>query len=114
MFCVGTDLFHTQQFLTNSVDDALEDLGKDFAADRLVAYLGVVLVDRPYSVTMVPSQFYGLDSRVEFIMIEVNRSLDMDEGTGKMRPCFDNLRASLEEVHDGISESWNSVFREQR
>jgi len=109
MFCVGTDPFHTPPYLTKSLVEALEELAQDFATDTIAAFSGVVLVDRPYSGTMVPSRFYGLDPRVESIMIEVNRSLYMDEETGEKRPSFQNLRGSLAEVLSVVAESWNKV-----
>ena len=52
-------------------------------------------MNKPYEGTLVPEAFRGKDSRVESVMIEVNRSLYMDEGTGKKRSSFGNVKRVL-------------------
>jgi N-formylglutamate amidohydrolase len=66
-FNIGTDAFHTPQYLI----------------DRAIAYFkekGYSLgVDWPYSGTIVPMAFYKKDKRVQSIMLEVNRKLYLNE-----------------------------------
>ncbi|ARU43069.1 MAG: N-formylglutamate amidohydrolase [Armatimonadota bacterium] len=106
MFCVGTDSFHTPPTLAASVVTELEKLAETFTPSPLSTFSGGVLVDRPYSGTMVPSQFYGLDPRVQSIMIEFNRSLYMDEETGEKLLSFHSMRGSLAEVLWVVAETW--------
>ena len=106
MFCVGTDSFHTPQSQAASVVAELEKLAETFTPSPLATFSGGVLVDRPYSGTIVPSHFYGVDPRVQSVMIEVNRSLYMDEETGEKLPSFQSLRGSLAEVLWVVAETW--------
>lgn len=52
-----------------------------------------VAVNTPFAGAMVPEPFYSLrDRRVQSLMIEVNRSLYMDERTGKKKETFDKMK----------------------
>ena len=52
-----------------------------------------VAVNTPFAGAMVPEPFYSLqDKRVQSLMIEVNRSLYMDERTGKKNETFDEMK----------------------
>lgn len=68
--CLGTDTFHTPEWLLGSVSTLFQASGLPVA------------VNRPYAGTLVPTSFYGTDHRVSSIMIEVNRGLYMDELSG--------------------------------
>ena len=41
-----------------------------------------VEVNRPFSGTLVPARYLGMDPRVQSLMVEVRRDLFMDEATG--------------------------------
>lgn len=69
-FCIGTDDFHTPDNLVQTAFQYLEDEGYS------------VVLNRPYSGTLVPLKFYRTEPRVSSIMIEINRKLYMDETTG--------------------------------
>ena len=69
--CIGTDAYHTPARLTEFVCAAFRESGYS------------VEVNRPFEGTIVPMAYYGTDARVSSIMIEVNRGLYMDEGTGE-------------------------------
>lgn len=112
MFCVGTDPLHTPPYITKSLVEALEELAPEFPTAPNPAFSRVVLVDRPYSGTVVPSRFFGVDPRVESVMIEVNRRLYMDEETGEKLPSFKNLRESLTGILDQIAVQWGKNFDE--
>lgn len=75
-FCLGTDAFHTPPALLNRAEEALTKMGF------------TVAVNRPYTGTLVPFAFYGKDPRVASLMVEVNRSLYMDEATGERSGGF--------------------------
>lgn len=113
MFCVGTDPYNTPPYLTDLVVGLLSEVADRLGASYSEGAPDAVLVDHPYSGTMVPSQFYGLDPRVESVMIEVNRSLYMDEATGEKRASFADLKASLSELLSAVAESWEIDFREE-
>lgn len=62
-FCLGTDNFHTPDWLIGLIRTGLENEGYS------------VKINNPYSGTIVPLEFYQKDVRVRSIMIEVNRKL---------------------------------------
>lgn len=81
--CIGTDPFHTPpQFLARAV--SLFETG-GFATG----------VDRPFSGALVPNRFYQRRSEVWAVMVEVNRSLYMDEESGDPCPDFEAFRQRL-------------------
>jgi N-formylglutamate deformylase len=82
-FCIGSDPFHTPEALTRRTVTALETLGYG------------VRVNRPYEGTLVPLPFWNKDGRVASIMIEMNRSLYMDEATGRKTAGFAPLKERL-------------------
>lgn len=55
----------------------------------------VVGVDVPFSGAIVPNRFFGVDPRVQSVMIEVRRDLYMDEPTGARHDGFARLQAVL-------------------
>ena len=69
--CLGTDPFHTPRALVAGLAAALGDEGFR------------VVVDRPFSGSLVPLRWYGVDRRVTSIMLEVRRGTYMDERTGE-------------------------------
>jgi N-formylglutamate amidohydrolase len=54
--------------------------------------------NRPYTGTIVPSVYYKKDRRVISLMIEVNRSLYMDEVSGTKTTDFDSTKIKIEGV----------------
>ena len=79
--CLGTDPVFTP--------DALLCAAKEYFTK---AGLGVA-VNTPFAGTIVPEPFYSLkDKRVQSLMIEVNRSLYMNEKTGEKKSSFDEVK----------------------
>jgi len=103
-FCIGTDSFHTPADLTQMTEHSLKKMGYS------------VRINQPYKGALVPITFYKKDRHVESIMIEVNRSLYMDEMSGTKKDSFEsikrNIRAllrSFEALHnpaDRIRQPW--------
>ena len=85
-FCLGTDPVHTP-------DDLIR-----FAVTELVALGYSVLLNQPYSGTLVPLDYLGMDRRVASLMIEVNRSLYMDEAAGAKTAGFAVLAERLDSL----------------
>ncbi len=69
--CVGTDSFHAPESLVRVIETACRAEGLNCKRDS------------PFKGTFVPSAFHLKDERVYSIMIEVNRSLYVDEATGQ-------------------------------
>lgn len=61
--------------------------------------------NKPFSGSIVPSSYYNIDKRVISIMIEINRSLYMDEITGIKLSEFNNIKNMIEEFINYIIES---------
>ncbi len=84
--CFGTDAV----FTPNSLLDA---------AKTCFAKAGLqVAVNTPFAGTIVPEPFYSQkDRRVQSLMIEVNRSLYMNEATGEKNKSFDVVKNLIQE-----------------
>lgn len=86
-FCIGSDIFHTPRKL---VDSSIAFLN----------YKGyTVLENDPYFGTMIPMKYY-YNKNVLGVMIEVNRSLYMQETNGKIDKTdnFNIIRGVIEEL----------------
>jgi len=84
--CIGTDEFHTPARLA-------DEFMRRFSAEGLT-----VVLNRPFSGTMVPLHYFRNDCRVMSIMVEVNRRLYLDEATGKVGERFDHVQSMLARV----------------
>ena len=90
--CIGTDPgFHTPSWLSDYMLASFECLGYSVAADY------------PFSGTLVPMKHYHRDRRVLSVMIEINRSLYMDEKTGRKTEGFLAVREDIASVIMGLS-----------
>jgi N-formylglutamate deformylase len=81
--CIGTDEMHTPPELASAMESA-------FAAEGFV-----VKHNTPFAGTFVPSGFYGRETRVHSVMIEVRRGLYMDEDSGEQLDTFTETRAAI-------------------
>jgi len=94
--CIGTDPSHTPNWLTQ-------------IATGLLAAAGLsVEVNRPYSGSLVPAQYYGHQPSVGAIMIEVNRRLYIDEGSGEKRATFPEVAALIRGLVLGVLHGFRS------
>ena len=84
--CIGTDEFHTPPEVRAAAVAAFETTGLE------------VEVDRPFAGALVPTSRYKKDRSVTAVMIEVNRRLYMDEGTGSRGASFLDIKTLLERV----------------
>lgn len=87
--CIGTCEFHTPKRLI------------DYALKWASQYYSVYL-NRPFSGTFVPSEYYLRDKRVSSVMVEVNRSLYMNELNGRKTEGFNKIKSSLSDFITGI------------
>lgn len=81
--CIGTDPVHTPEALASAMEQA-------FAVEGLR-----VLRDTPFAGTFVPSGYYGTDTRVHSVMIEVRRGLYMDESSAERLAGFEVVAATI-------------------
>lgn len=88
--CIGTDAFHTPAHLVEAAEQAVIDEGL------------TCQINRPFSGSLVPRRYYEQDRRVYSIMIEANRSLYMDESTGKRSAAYSLCRASVGKIVERI------------
>jgi len=84
--CIGSDPFHTPNGLITLVRSFCDANGI------------TVAIDKPFAGTYVPLMHLGKDKRVSSIMVEVNRSLYMDETTGDRSSQFSQTK----EMIDGL------------
>lgn len=82
--CIGTDEFHTPKKLTDLVISYFRERGYEVA------------INFPYVGTYVPVMYQNRTNHVESLMIEVNRSLYMDESNGEKLPVFSDVQALLD------------------
>ena len=84
--CIGSDDFHSPPWLVEWLTEAFRRRGFSVA------------VNRPFLGTFVPLEFYRRERRILSVMIEVNRSLYMDERTGEKHGGFEHVRAELRQI----------------
>ncbi len=78
--CIGYDDFHAPESLIKAVT-------------KFFSYEGLkVAENRPFAGSIVPSRFYKKDNRVSSIMIEINRTLYMDETSGLKNAGYDKVK----------------------
>jgi N-formylglutamate amidohydrolase len=85
--CIGTDAFHTPDWL------------RELAREEFRALGYAVQIDRPFAGALVPQRHYRSDPRVRAVMVEINRGLYMTEVPRVARLArFDALRGDLQKV----------------
>jgi N-formylglutamate deformylase len=77
--CIGTDEFHTPGLLSRSLEHEFCKKGYRVA------------LNTPFAGAIVPQRFYQTRPDVSSVMIEINRSLYMDEITLEKRQNFDQI-----------------------
>ena len=91
-FNIGTDSYHTPKGLVEFSSGFFKDKGF------------TVEIDWPYNGSMVPSGYYQSDKRVQSIMLEVNRSLYLREGTNEKSKGYDKIKGVLKEYLEEIKK----------
>jgi len=91
-FCIGTDSFHTPEALIRVTEQVIKKMSFS------------VGINQPYSGALVPMVFYKQDKRVISIMIEIKRSLYMDELNGMKTSGFDQSKELIQSILEAISK----------
>lgn len=94
--CIGTDPAHTPRFLIQAAKQAVSDEG--------LAYQ----VNKPSDGALVPTHYWQQDKRVWSIMIEINRSLFMDEATGEKLDQYARCKAMLGRIVQRIRNQFET------
>ncbi|MGZ4847642.1 MAG: N-formylglutamate amidohydrolase [Halobacteriota archaeon] len=84
--CIGTDSFHTPNGLINLLRSCCDAHGIKAA------------INKPFAETYVPLPYLGKDERVSSVMVEVNRSLYMDEETGARSRRFSQTKEVIDDL----------------
>lgn len=84
--CIGTDDFHTPKEVAKYLYNAFSDLGYK------------VGINNPFCGTIVPLKFYRKNENVYSVMLEINRSLYMNEVAGKKNKNFVSIKRNIEQV----------------
>ena len=91
--CFGTDSFHTPEWLV-------------IEAERLFRMKGLsVARNYPFKGCLVPDTFYERKASVLALMIEIKRSLYMDEASGEKSPGFSDFKIILSDVLKAFFQS---------
>lgn len=98
--CIGTDVMHTPNWLAECASNLFRERGFS------------VLLNQPYSGTMVPSKHYQVTQSVYSIMVEVNRNLYMDEVTGQRLGTFNQVSSQLQSVLREICKQVSTHVKE--
>ena len=93
--CLGTDAFHTPDWLIDLVRGHFEQTGYR------------VELNSPYGGTMVPLSLYKKDKRLSSIMIEINRRLYLDDAYQLVHDRFATLRACIDDLYRLITADAN-------
>jgi N-formylglutamate amidohydrolase len=91
--CIGTDPAHTPRFLIEAAKQAVSDEGL------------TCRINKPSDGSLVPSHYWQHDKRVLSIMIEINRSLFVDEATGERSNQYEGCKAKLGKIIKLIRET---------
>jgi N-formylglutamate amidohydrolase len=92
--CIGTDAFHTPEWLRDAAVAEFEREGLRVA------------VDRPFAGALVPMAFYRSEARVMALMVELNRALYMHEHNGAMRDDFAEFGERVQRALHRVWEVW--------
>ncbi len=88
--CIGTDQFHTPEWLTERCVKLFENTGFK------------TVVNKPFSGSLVPGKYYRSNKNVLSVMIEVSRKLYLDESSALKDENFGNIQKSLTDVLESL------------
>jgi N-formylglutamate amidohydrolase len=95
--CIGVDPFHTSEYLVNAVRAW-------FAGFETV-------VNEPFRGTYVPTKQYGVDARVQSVMLEIRRDLYLDSALGLVEPGVERIAVALRALDRALVAQFASPSR---
>ena len=81
--CIGTDNYHTHRNIIEYFYKAFSELEYK------------VGINNPFCGTIVPLKYYQTNSNVHSVMLEINRSLYMNERTGEKNKNFFKVKRDI-------------------
>lgn len=90
--CIGTDSFHTPQWLSDKLFELFKNAGYS------------VEFNRPFSGSLVPEKYYKNNPDVLSVMIETNRKLYLNEKNGERHEGFNILQNNLVSIIDQLNK----------
>jgi len=90
--CIGTDDVHTPQMLAKQTMRYFADCGYTVAENM------------PFKGALVPLTYYGSDTRVSALMIEIRRDIYMNESNGERHEGFMQLQRDIAKVCSRFNE----------
>jgi len=94
--CLGTDPFHTPEWLLQ------------FARNIFVKQGFSVETDRPFKGTLIPVDYFRKEAAVSGMMIELNRRFYIDERTGTRLSGFNDFKSTLCDVTSELLRHYRS------
>ena len=84
--CIGTDSFHSPKELVEYFYNAFSAKGYK------------VGINNPFCGTIIPVKFYNKNKNVNSVMLEINRSLYMNESTGQKNGRFYEVKQDISQI----------------
>ena len=94
--CIGTDDFHTPQWISRFLVDAFESVG--FSCEMNV----------PFSGALVPLDYFRKETSVSSVMIEANRGLYIEESSGRKGAKFMEVQKAIRDVVSALIKRFKS------
>lgn len=91
--CLGTEIFHTPPELAGLIGELAEEEGFSFG------------LNEPFTGSLVPTEYYGKDKRLVSFMLELKRSIYMDEKSTAKGPGFEKTSRFIRRVCERILET---------
>lgn len=88
--CIGTDEFHTPKNIVDYLYNSFSKSGYK------------VEINNPFCGTIVPLKYYEKNKNLRSVMIEINRSLYIDEKTGIKTDKFSVLKNDLQKITENL------------
>ena len=96
-FCIGIDDYHTPRRLYKLATIGLKMLGYK------------VVINAPYSGSIVPMEFYRKDKRVLSMMIEINRNLYLVPGTNQKNSNYCKIKSDIHKLLSFLSNNGHII-----
>jgi len=90
--CLGADEFHTSKLILENAYNLFSELGY------------YVSINKPFTGTLIPGDYYQKNQKVQGLMIEIRRDLYMNEQTGGKIDNFEKLKKDLSFILSQLSD----------
>ncbi|MDG4945111.1 N-formylglutamate amidohydrolase [Weeksellaceae bacterium KMM 9713] len=102
-FNIGTDQFHTPRYLVSAAKEFFQEKGYN------------VGVDWPFTGSLVPIKYYQRSFDVNSIMLEVNRSLYLEDDSNQKSSSFNKTKQVIQEFLEVMHHTYykNDDFTEE-